>query len=929
MSDRQTSRPRIFSKLSFVRIGIFIAIAALAILPLTVSSASLPWRSNPENKLINKTVTHVAQGQTVSLKTISAQPTTRFAPLFFMQDPVETITTYESDCVTPSSSFELGDTVCIKITGTPGAGIRRIAFLNGANYIVADATVNTEGQTLSFALPGTATSALTPDLTVDNRGKWHGLSVGLGDGFTRAAAPFIVTDPAQAVADVAIGDSSQVEVASTVRFTVFVSNNGPQTATDVEITDAVPAGATFDSVDHGPEFTCAEDTGTVTCELGSLASGATKELTFVYGVAGATAGTAITHSPAIASATTDNYPANNVSTATEVIDAAGGGAEVCALDCPDDITVVANATQGGNPGAFVTFSSAEGIGTCGEISSSVASGSFFSLGTTTVVVTSATGGGSCDFDVTVVTGGAPTITCPANQTVTAAVGATEATVDPGTPTTSPEMGVSVSGVRSDDELLTAPYPIGTTHITWTVTDSVGLSSSCTQLITVNSNDCATDTTPPTITAPADVNLSTPDGVVGSCGLVVGESSLGTAEVSDNCTVNVVRTGVPAGNFFPVGPTTITYTATDSAGNTVSDTQVVTITDGSAPSIAAPPDASYVCPSEVPAADPSQATRGEVLDENGNPLPPGPPVDNCGTPIVTVSETSTGAGSASSPLIITRTFTATDAAGNSASAVQTITVIDAVNPTITGPADATFECVGEVPAANPSDATASDNCAPPTVTVSDSGNGGAGTTASPLIITRTFTATDAAGNTAQDAQIITVIDNTAPAISCPAPIVLEPTCPSGAIANWTEPVGTDNCPGAITTRTGPAPGSVFPVGTTTVTYTVNDAHGNSASCNFTVTVLTAQQVVQNLIDAVNALPGLTGQQRQGLLSKLTAVLDAINEGKTNVACNKLSDFISQVSSYINNGTLTSAQGQPLIDSAAHVRNYLGCTSLPCS
>jgi len=81
--------------------------------------------------------------------------------------------------------------------------------------------------------------------------------------------------------------------------------------------------------------------------------------------------------------------------------------------------------------------------------------------------------------------------------------------------------------------------------------------------------------------------------------------------------------------------------------------------------------------------------------------------------------------------------------------------------------------------------------------------------------------------------------------------------------------------------------------------------------------------------VNAIAGLSGSQRQGLLSKLQAALDAINQGKTSVACNKLDDFISQVQAFVNNGTLTQAQGQPLVNSAANVRNTLGCTSNGCS
>jgi hypothetical protein len=55
-------------------------------------------------------------------------------------------------------------------------------------------------------------------------------------------------------------------------------------------------------------------------------------------------------------------------------------------------------------------------------------------------------------------------------------------------------------------------------------------------------------------------------------------------------------------------------------------------------------------------------------------------------------------------------------------------------------------------------------------------------------------------------------------------------------SYTPPVGTDNC-GSTTAQTAGLPsGSQFPVGTTTNTYTVTDASGNTASCSFAVTVL---------------------------------------------------------------------------------------------
>ena len=132
----------------------------------------------------------------------------------------------------------------------------------------------------------------------------------------------------------------------------------------------------------------------------------------------------------------------------------------------------------------------------------------------------------------------------------------------------------------------------------------------------------------------------------------------------------------------------------------------------------------------------------------------------------------------------------------------------------------------------------DNCAAPTVTVSDSSNNGAGSSASPLVITRTFTATDAAGNTASDSQTITVIDSTPPVISCPANIVvnlpLNSTATSMAVS-YAAPTASDNC-SSPTVTTDIASGSVFSVGTTTITATATDDKGNSSTCQFTVTVL---------------------------------------------------------------------------------------------
>ena len=76
---------------------------------------------------------------------------------------------------------------------------------------------------------------------------------------------------------------------------------------------------------------------------------------------------------------------------------------------------------------------------------------------------------------------------------------------------------------------------------------------------------------------------------GTSSVVVNDAQLGSATASDNSgTVTVTRTGVPAGNVFPVGTTTITYTAVDAAGNKTTVTQMVSVLY-SALSVTPPPN----------------------------------------------------------------------------------------------------------------------------------------------------------------------------------------------------------------------------------------------------------------------------------------------------------------------------------------------------
>ena len=130
-------------------------------------------------------------------------------------------------------------------------------------------------------------------------------------------------------------------------------------------------------------------------------------------------------------------------------------------------------------------------------------------------------------------------------------------------------------------------------------------------------------------------------------------------------------------------------------------------------------------------------------------------DNCGEVTIEVSS-ETIAGDAAGNYTVVRTFTATDDAGNSTSAQQTITVQDTTAPELSIPADYTSECSDDLIL---DDATASDNCGEVTIDVSSETI--AGDAAGNYTVVRTFTATDDAGNSTSAQQTITVQDTTAP------------------------------------------------------------------------------------------------------------------------------------------------------------------------
>lgn len=124
-------------------------------------------------------------------------------------------------------------------------------------------------------------------------------------------------------------------------------------------------------------------------------------------------------------------------------------------------------------------------------------------------------------------------------------------------------------------------------------------------------------------------------------------------------------------------------------------------------------------------------------------------------------------------------------------------------------------------------------------------------------TVTLTATDAAGNNATRTFTITVRDTTPPAIDVPGDVSAPATSADGAVVVYTAPATQDLVDGAGVAACAPASGSMFAIGSTTVTCTAADTAGNEASTSFTVTVTNAAPAITvpaNMVRAATSADG---------------------------------------------------------------------------
>ncbi len=310
----------------------------------------------------------------------------------------------------------------------------------------------------------------------------------------------------------------------------------------------------------------------------------------------------------------------------------------------------------------------------------------------------------------------------------------------------------------------------------------------------------------------------------------GDLSFTTSATQENFSGSSTTIEANIPNVCTATSYTVMATVTDANGCTTSDTATVSLKE---PTVTMPADAgtTIACAAELEAP-----TLPTVTDNCGNVLLP------VGDPVISATPACEGD--------VTYTYTYEDCEGNSHDWVYTYTIEreDFAMPENDG---SSVACVGDI--TDPTPPEVEDACGG-TVTVS----GPTITDSSDDITcngTRTYTYTykDCAGHSHDWVYTYRVNDSVAPTVSnCPSTSINQNTDDGKnyATVTFTDPTFTDNCAREVSvTRTNTHNGDTieiennkFPLGTTTVTYTVVDGCGNETTCSFNVEVVDGENPV---------------------------------------------------------------------------------------
>ena len=399
-----------------------------------------------------------------------------------------------------------------------------------------------------------------------------------------------------------------VNAGGTLTYTATVTNNSPTTATQLTVTDTLPAGSTFVSA-TGTGWTCTQAGGTVTCTRPTLATGAAPAITIV--VTAPNAGP-LGDTASVSATTPDPTPGNNSATTTTAVNAPGADLSIALTDAPDPVaaggmltytafvqnnsatTAATNLVVTDTLPAGVTFVSAVGTGwTCTQAGTTVTCtratlAALAAAPAITFIVNAPAAGGMISDTATVsATTNDPT---PGNNTATATtavnapVGAdlSIALVDSPDPVLIGGVLTYTATVTDSSALMASTVSVVETFPTgFTITSATGTGWTCNvagQVVTCTRATVTTGaapaitvigtapTTPGTITAMATVSAVTPDPSMAN-NTTMASTTVGTA-----ADLSVAVSGAPD-PVTPGGTETFTITVTDSGPGTADNVSV--------------------------------------------------------------------------------------------------------------------------------------------------------------------------------------------------------------------------------------------------------------------------------------------------------------------------------------------------------------------
>ena len=511
----------------------------------------------------------------------------------------------------------------------------------------------------------------------------------------------------------------------------------------------------------------------------------------------------------------------------------------------EDYTPRAQATDNCEQDGLITFSQSPAPGTVID-----GQGAMQEI---TITATDANGNTtSCTFDLILADTTSPTIVCPPVQAQLVDADCSVILDD-------------YTGLAVVDDNCTAPGtivvtqadPAGTVYtgvqtrtVTLTADDGNGNTATCTFDVSIEDEIDPVLSCPATSVIPADA----------ACTVAIVDYR-DSVMVTDNCDAfppSGAGGGITLTQDVAVGTTIdglgatldVTITAEDQSGNTDQCVITVELIDTIRPVLTCASDTVLGVDASCAAVVPDYRGEAGATDNCNDPAgitfaqtpPPGTPLDTEGT-------------------VQTVTITATDASGNETSCTFDVTLIDTIPPAVVCPPDDVISVDGgcEIMLADyTAGAQPTDNCSDP-ADISLSQDPPPGTTLSGDGTTQTVTvtATDESGNTATCTLTVTLEDSTEPMISCPADqeLTADEDC-EVPIPDYTGDATVssmcDQGNGIVVTQ-NPAPGTLIAGHNTseTITLTATDASGNSASCDFTVTLIdrTAPTIIDCPADTI--------------------------------------------------------------------------------